>query len=107
MSGVRIVSDTNPLIYLLNGNEQIANHLDGKECWISVISELELYGKKLLTATDKREIDSLLNSCFIIDLLPGSQEVGQRTSTKFHFKIAGCYYCSDGPIPKLTIVNSR
>jgi predicted nucleic acid-binding protein len=70
MSGVRIVSDTNPLIYLLNGNEQIANHLDGKECWISVISELELYGKKLLSATDKREIDSLLNSCFIIDLLP-------------------------------------
>jgi len=36
----------------------------------SVISELELYGKKLLTTTDKREIDSLLSSCFIIDLLP-------------------------------------
>jgi len=62
MSGIRIVSDTNPLIYLLNGHTRIASHLDGKECWISVITELELFGKKPLSAADRKEINFLLNS---------------------------------------------
>ena len=46
MDGISIVSDTNPLIYLLNGNREVANYLDGKQVWISVITELELFGKK-------------------------------------------------------------
>ncbi|QOI98042.1 MAG: type II toxin-antitoxin system VapC family toxin [Flammeovirgaceae bacterium] len=70
MSGIRIVSDTNPLIYLLSGSKEVGNHLDGKECWISVITELELFGKKGLSAQHKREIQKLLDSCFIVDLLP-------------------------------------
>jgi len=75
MSGIRIVADTNPLVYLLNGNEQVGNHLDGKECWISVITELELFGKRNLTVQDKREVKSLLDSCFVADLLPGIKEI--------------------------------
>lgn len=77
MSGIRIVSDTNPLIYLLSGNQQVASHLDGKECWVSVITELELYGKKNLSPADKREIETLLDSCFIIDLTPGVKSIAK------------------------------
>ncbi len=43
MDGISIVVDTNPLIYLLNGNEDVANMLDNKQIWISSISELELF----------------------------------------------------------------
>jgi hypothetical protein len=46
MSGISILSDTNPLIYLLDGNTEVADFLDGKQVWISVITELELFGKK-------------------------------------------------------------
>ena len=55
MNGISIVSDTNPLIYLLNGSQKAASYLYGKQVWISVISELELFGKKGLTETEKRE----------------------------------------------------
>lgn len=60
MSGISIVSDTNPLIYILNGEEPLspiaADALDGKQVWISVISELELFGKKGLQKKELKEI---------------------------------------------------
>ncbi len=46
MNGISILSDINPLTYLLDGNEAAFEYLDGKQIWISVISELELFGKK-------------------------------------------------------------
>jgi len=50
MSGISVVSDTNPLIYLMDGThhftETSASLLDKKHVWISVITELELFGKK-------------------------------------------------------------
>lgn len=40
MNGINTVYDTNPLIYLLNGSKKSAAYLDGKQIWISVITEL-------------------------------------------------------------------
>ena len=68
MDGISIVSDTNPLIYLLNGNREVANYLDGKQIWISVITELELFGKKDLNTNEIKEINLLLESCFIAEM---------------------------------------
>ena len=42
MTGNKIFVDTNILIYLLNGDLDIAKILDGKDIVISVITELEL-----------------------------------------------------------------
>jgi predicted nucleic acid-binding protein len=65
MNGISIISDTNPLIYLLNGNSDAADYLDGKQVWLSVISELELFGKKGLSDIEKDNINDLLESCFV------------------------------------------
>jgi len=74
MSGIRIVSDTNPLIYLLDGNRDIARFLDGKQIYVSVITELEMFGKQGLSIQDNEIIDILLGNCFIIDV---NQEIKQ------------------------------
>ena len=68
MNGISIVCDTNPLIYLLDGNRDIAQFLDNKQLYLSVITELELFGKQNLSAYDKELIESLLGNCFIIDI---------------------------------------
>jgi predicted nucleic acid-binding protein len=68
MNGLSVVSDTNPLIYLLNGSQKAASYLDGKQVWISVISELELYGKKGLNNEEKQEIEFLTSNCIIAEL---------------------------------------
>jgi predicted nucleic acid-binding protein len=75
MNGINLVSDTNPLIYLLNGNIKAAQYLDGKQVWISVITELELFGKKGLSKTEKSEIESLIDSCFVADMNSGIKEL--------------------------------
>ena len=49
MNGIRILCDTNPLIYLLDGNRDIARFLDNKQIYLSVITELELFGKPNLS----------------------------------------------------------
>jgi hypothetical protein len=72
---------------MLNGNEQAGKHLDGKECWISVVTELEMYGKKNLSKTDKNEIQLLLDSCFITDLLPGIKDIVKQLQQTASLKL--------------------
>ena len=74
MNGIRIVCDTNPLIYLLDGNRNIARFLDSKQIYLSVITELELFGKQNLSFRDNEIIEALLSGCFVIDI---NQEIKQ------------------------------
>ena len=87
MNGISIVSDTNPLIYLLSGNTFAADYLDGKQVWISVISELELYGKPGLTAGERNEIELLLDSCFISDINPSIKQITKDLLQKQRIKL--------------------
>lgn len=68
MNGNSILSDTNPLIYLLTGNKKAEEFLDDKQIWISIISEMELFGKKNLSNTELNVINDLVNNCFIAEL---------------------------------------
>ena len=42
MNGNSIVLDTNIILYLLNGDEQLSSILNGMELFVSVITEIEL-----------------------------------------------------------------
>ncbi len=70
MNGIRILCDTNTLIHLLGNNSEVANLLMGKQISISVITELELYGKQNMTPREISIIEVLVESFFVIDLLP-------------------------------------
>lgn len=87
MSGISLICDTNPLVYLLDGNEDVGNFLDGKQVWISFISELELFGKKGLNEVEKREINNLINSCFIADMNLQIKQSTKDLMQKNHIKL--------------------
>ena len=87
MSGISIVSDTNPLIYLLNGNLEAAKYLDEKQVWVSVISELELFGKKGLSDFEIDEISYLLDSCFIAEINPQIKQITKNLMQKVSVKL--------------------
>jgi predicted nucleic acid-binding protein len=85
MSGIRVLCDTNTLIYLLKNNANVVDFLTEKQVFISSVTELELYGKPNLNATELSIIDVLVESCFVIDLI---QPVKQVVKTiKQHYKI--------------------
>jgi predicted nucleic acid-binding protein len=87
MNGIRIVCDTNPLIYLLDGNRDIARFLDNKQIYLSVITELELFGKSNLSFQDTEIINSLLDGCFIININQEIKHIYREIKQKYTIKL--------------------
>ena len=52
MNGNSLLLDTNTILYLLAGDETLAEFLNGKKLYISIISELELLAFKDITSKD-------------------------------------------------------
>ena len=68
MSGTKLLLDTNILLYLLNGDETLADLLTGKRPYISFVTELELLSFQKLKSAEKRKILKLIDNCTIIDV---------------------------------------
>jgi len=68
MSGNNILIDTNIALYLLDGDEKIAGLLEGRDVYISFVTELELLGFQNLQDADLPKIEALINNCIVIDL---------------------------------------
>jgi predicted nucleic acid-binding protein len=56
MSGKEILIDTNIVIYLLSGSHELQDYLQGKDLYISFITELELLGYKSITQKHEAEL---------------------------------------------------
>ncbi|MCB9201990.1 MAG: type II toxin-antitoxin system VapC family toxin [Flavobacteriales bacterium] len=68
MSGNSIVLDTNIILYLLNGDEYLADFLNQKELYISIISEIELLGYNQITKQEKLKIKEFISYCTILNI---------------------------------------
>jgi len=68
MNGNKIVLDTNIILYLLDGNQELAHLLNGMELFISIISEIELLGYQNITEIEKVKVKLFLSECQIIPL---------------------------------------
>ena len=85
MSGNSLLIDTNIALYLLNGDETIAELLKGIDVYISFISELELLGFQDLRQEERPLIDEFLSNCIIVEL---NQSIKQLTiELKRNYKI--------------------
>ncbi|GHT10056.1 motility twitching protein PilT [Bacteroidia bacterium] len=88
MNGIRILCDTNSLIYLLDGNRDVANFLDNKQIYVSVISELELFGKPHLLPREIRVIENLLESCFVVNINPDIKMLYRQLRQEQNLRLA-------------------
>jgi len=68
MNGNSLFLDTNIVLYLLDGDETVADILFEKTVFISFISELELLGFKGLTQIDHERIVRFLMDATIVDI---------------------------------------
>jgi len=68
MNGNKFLLDTNAVLYVLNGDETLADFLFEKELYISVISEMELLSYKNITDKEKNQIEHFLNDFLIINI---------------------------------------
>lgn len=68
MIGNNIVLDTNIVLYLLNGDDELATILDQMQLYVSVITEIELLGYQEISNDDKIKIKYFLSECVIVPL---------------------------------------
>ena len=87
MNGISIVCDTNPLLYLLDGDKSLARFLGNKQIYLSVMTELELFGKKNLSAHESEMIDALLVNCFIVGINQEIKHIYRELKRKYAVKL--------------------
>jgi predicted nucleic acid-binding protein len=68
MNGNKLFVDTNILIYLLQGNHEIKEILEGKRITISFITEMELLSFPNLSSQEKGLIEELIEDCKVINV---------------------------------------
>lgn len=68
MNGSKLLVDTNIILYLLNGDETIADFLQDKELFISFITELELLSFWDLSTNEEKHIQSFIKNCKSISM---------------------------------------
>ena len=68
MIGNSIVLDTKIVLYLLNGDDELASILNKMQLYVSVITEIELLGYHEISLEDKTKIKYFLSECTIVAL---------------------------------------
>jgi len=68
MSGNKFLLDTNAVLYILNGDEALAELLNGQKLYISIISEMELLSYKNITAKERQQIKNFLTDFVIVNI---------------------------------------
>lgn len=68
MNGDKLFLDTNIIIYLLKGDQTLTTFLNGKQFFISFVSQLELLSFKEITDKEINLIKDFLNHCTVIDI---------------------------------------
>ena len=68
MNGKEILVDTNIFLYLLNGNDTLEQVLNGKNIYLSFMTELELIGYKNISVLEEKKIQNLISDCSIIQM---------------------------------------
>ncbi len=87
MSGSKIVADTNILIYLLEGSQDLKEILADFTVYISFISEIELHSKPGISQDEKRAINGLLEDTYIIDINNDIKQFTIANRNKYRLKL--------------------
>jgi len=90
MNGNNLVLDTNVILYLLDGDKTLANLLDGKQAYISFITELELLGYKGITKKEHANIKQFLLECKIININSSIKNDTILLKQKYSLKLPDC-----------------
>lgn len=87
MNGSSLVIDTNIALYLFNGDRTIASLLDGRNVYISFITEIELLGFPGITNEQKTISKEFIEDSVVIDLNDAIKRMTIDLRVKYNLKI--------------------
>ena len=87
MNGNSVLLDTNIVLYLLSGDQQLSELLYGKKLYLSFVTELESLGYPSITEKEQEAVRSFLADCVIIDINEAIKEEVVRTKQIYRIKL--------------------
>lgn len=106
MSGERLLADTSALIHLLDGNAAVSRILQGREVFLSFITEIELLSSKRNTAELLSRKHALLADCTIIDVNARIKELVIDLRKRYGLKLPDCIIAATAIHLDLALVTS-
>lgn len=106
MSGTKLFVDTNIILYLLGGDETLAEFLNGRQVYISFITELELLGYPGLDEKDRKTIQSFLGQCIITDINKTIKEEVIRLRSAYKIKLPDAIVIASAAYLDLPLITS-
>ncbi|MEQ1675966.1 MAG: type II toxin-antitoxin system VapC family toxin [Chitinophagaceae bacterium] len=106
MSGKEILVDTNIFLYLLKGNDTLADMLHGKDIYVSFITELELIGFKKMTTKEEKQIEGLLKDCEIISINNSIKKKYIEIRRKYNLKLADAVIAATAIVSGAPLITS-
>ncbi len=106
MNGNKLLLDTNAVLYILGGDETLASFLNGKELYLSIISELELLSYKKITPKEIKAITAFLSEFKIENI---SEEIKKSTieiRKSTNLKLPDCIIAATSMTLKIPLISS-
>jgi len=106
MSGKEILVDTNIFLYLLKGNDTLEGMLQGKDIYVSFMTELELIGFKNMTTKEEKQIESLLKDCLVVSMSSNIKEKYIELRRRYHLKLADAIIAATAIANNIPLITS-
>jgi len=106
MNGNSVFIDTNIVLYLLNGDSEVAKLLQRKTIYISIISEIELLGYKGILESEKNVIQNFLNQCVIINITQSIKEKVIELKSTYAIKLPDALIAATAIIHDLHLITA-
>ena len=90
MSGNKLFVDTNIVLYLLDGDTTLATLLEGKNLYLSFVSQLELLGYDGLKKKEEAIVRQFIEQCTVVDINGGIKELVISIRREHRIKLPDC-----------------
>lgn len=87
MNGTKLLLDTNIALYFLGGDKILADLLDQREIYLSVITEMEMLGYPSISEVEKKRIKTFMLDCKVIDLNPAIKDLAIELRRQYNLKL--------------------
>ena len=87
MNGTKLLLDTNIALYFPGGDKILADLLDQREIYLSVITEMEMLGYPSISEAEKKCIKTFMLDCKVIDLNPAIKDRAIELRRQYNLKL--------------------
>lgn len=106
MNGNKYLLDTNIILYIISGDKTISNYLHQKDIYISIISEIELFGFQKLTPKEEKQLKAFLLELRVIQLDEAVKNEAISLRKKYSLKLPDCIIAATAITWNLTLISA-